>query len=187
MHIGFWATAGAGAAGGGAAMELISSTILSSASASVSFSSIPATYKHLQIRMTARTSDSVNFGIEGLRVQFNSDTNANYSAHDIMGNGSSVGSNGYTNLSAMNPGVNPTSMQASGVFGARIIDLLDYASTAKYKTLRSFSGHSASESRVYLSSGSWRSTSAVSSIQLFNGNSYNFTAGSRFSLYGISG
>jgi len=77
----------------------------------------------------------------------------------------------------------------ANTFAVNLIDIHDYASTTKYKTLRSFSGanaNSASTSFVMgLFSSAWYSTSAVTSITFTN--SFGFKAGTTFSLYGIKG
>ena len=67
-------------------------TVGSGGSATVSFTSIPATYTHLQIRGIARTATNVSLGL-----QFNSDTGSNYSRHFLNGNGSSAASGGAAN------------------------------------------------------------------------------------------
>jgi hypothetical protein len=65
-----------------------------------------------------------------------------------------------------------------------VFDLLDPFETTKFKTSRTLSGTTQGGNRVYLASSNHRSTSATSSINIFN-ESGNFTTGSRFSLYGI--
>lgn len=163
---------------GGNALTLISTTILNSTSSSVTFSSIPATYKHLQIRFAGNsTTNGSDF-----EIQFNSDTATNYSTHWLVGTGSSVSSAGLANQSIMlafgvQTGMNTTATTAV------IVDILDYANTNKYKTMRSLAGTTTTE--ICLTSGSWRSNTAVSSITLKTAN-YAYTAGSRFSLYGVS-
>jgi hypothetical protein len=69
------------------------------------------------------------------------------------------------------------------------VDLLDAYSTTKNKTTRSLSGGivQSSESGVALSSGLWRSTSAITSATLLSGTGSNLSIGSRFSIYGIKG
>lgn len=68
-----------------------------------------------------------------------------------------------------------------------VMDILDYASTSKNKTFRTFTGNSSSgASAVVLSSQFLPSTSGLTTIE-FAGDSSGFNTGSRFSIYGIKG
>lgn len=171
--------------GGGAAgsFELIETQVLGSNVASVTFSSIPATYKHLQLRYTAQTN--TNHSI--LRGRFNGDsTSSNYSRHYLYGDGSTVGASWSTNNGWLDFG--PLEI-GTNFFTAGVVDVLDYANTNKNKTTRALAGRVGSANRnIALSSGGWFSTSAVTSLTLseaFFGQ--NLLTGSRFSLYGIKG
>ena len=72
-------------------------------------------------------------------------------------------------------------------YGVNVIDILDYANTNKYKTLRVLTGIDVNGSGGYvqLSSGLWQSSSAITSITLTN--STNYTTATQFALYGIKG
>ena len=73
----------------------------------------------------------------------------------------------------------------AGYHGALVMDFLDYASTVKNKTVRAIGGApQAADADIYLSSGLWVSTAAISSISIVDRWSSNFTTTSRFSLYG---
>jgi hypothetical protein len=159
----------------------------SGGAATVTFSSIPQTFTHLQVRAIAR--GSINTATVTADMQFNNDTGSNYGMHYILGNGTaaSVGSD---------IGVNRTyGLQIPGlpaiasVFGTGVIDILDYSSTSKYKTIRTLTGFDNNGSgRVLLRSGLWMSTSAISTIKLFDSDySGNFAQYSTFALYGIKG
>ena len=160
-------------------------TVGSGGSSSVSFSSIPSTYAHLQIRGIARTT-AVNNNTNIL-TQFNSDTSANYTQHELYGNGTSAAAFGAANTTNIIGAIGSPQSATSGTFGAFVIDILDYADTNKYKTLRSLSGSDANGSGfVFFNSGLWRSTTAISSIQLTTDGT-NFAQYSSFALYGIKG
>jgi hypothetical protein len=183
-------SAGAGGGGGGAgSYDLISTTILGSSAASVTFdvTGLGATYKHLQIRMTPRT-DRASFSVDELYMRFNSDTGSNYASHMLYGTGSSVGSLATTTQTYSRNLVGAGSTAPSSVFGAGVIDILDAFSTTKNKTNRALTGALGSgENQIRLSSGVWMSTSATTSVSLGPVNGTNFVSGSRFSLYGIKG
>lgn len=172
--------------------ELISTTILSSATSSVTFSnlaSVAAAYKHLQIRYTARSTVAAN--ADNIAIRFNGDTGSNYSYHYLVGADTStpISGGGSSLTYAYVPSQIVGANSSSSVFGAGIIDILDFASTAKNKTLRTLSGFngtaSANYSRIGLTSAAWFSTSATTSLEL--SNSALFVTGSRFSLYGLKG
>ena len=150
----------------------------SGGAANVEFTSIPATYAHLQIRGIARADGN------SATIQFNSDTGSNYAYHGFYGDGSSV-----TAFSGTSQTKSDILITASGanIFSATVLDILDYANTNKYKTTRSLSGTDANGSGfLTLVSGLWMNTNAITSIKLtpFAGN---FAQYSHFALYGIKG
>ena len=176
-----------------AAYELISTTVLSSSTTSVTFSGLDSSassYKHLQIRAVTRT-DRASADAGDAYMQFNGDTSANYSAHQVCGDGSSAASYSYVNQSFMYCASPLGPNNPSGSFSASIHDILDFSSSSKNKTMRSFaggSGYAANHgANIALWSGSWRSTSPITSITFTCAYGANFVAGSRFSLYGLRG
>lgn len=161
----------------GAYDALATVTVGSSAVSSVTFSGIPTGYKHLQIRGVLLTSGATN-----PTFNFNGDTGSNYAWHHLYGNGSSVSSNGGGSQTFMYFNYNPSSSYPSTF----VMDILDYASTTKYKTSRTLAGSdtNGSTSEIALWSGLWQSTSAVTSITL-NGAGVNFNQYTQFSLFGV--
>ena len=157
----------------------------SGGSSTVEFTSIPSTYQHLQIRMIMRDGQA-GTGFNNNIIRFNNDTGTNYSSHMVYGDGSVDDSIGYGNVTSVNLGFyTPASGNASGIFGAAIVDILDYADTNKYKTTRTLSGGDANGSGIILlGSGNWRNTNAISSIQL---SGATYSQYSSFALYGIKG
>jgi hypothetical protein len=177
--------AGVGAAEQGD-FQPIASSVVSSPVASVTFSSIPATYKHLQVRYMARTDRSATQDF--LLTRFNSDTGSNYSYHQLDGNGSVAGSSAGTTQTSMQSGITAADSTTASIFGAGVIDILDYGDTNKYKTLRTLDGmdrNGAGQVEIY--SGNWRSTSAVSTITITSYGAANFVEYSSFALFGIKG
>ena len=151
-------------------------------SSSITFSSIPSTYKHLQVRSISLASISQL----SIRAQFNGDTGSNYAWHTLYGDGAGAYSN-YNGTSSAFIGSFARGGTSGSTFGASVVDILDYANTSKYKTTRSLSGLDANGSGViWLSSGLWQSTSAISSIILYpeSGTLNQYT---QFALYGIKG
>jgi hypothetical protein len=160
-------------------------TVGSGGSSTVTFSSIPATYTHLQIRGLGRSTNAVTD--ENLVIQFNSDTANNYNLHNVYGNGSTVGANATVNYASSYFSRVTGGSSSANIFGAFVVDILDYANTNKYKTNRSLSGHDQNGSGyMTLMSGAWRSTSAITSITIkVDSAGANIAQYSQFALYGV--
>lgn len=161
-------------------------TVGSGGSSAIDFTSIPSTYKHLQIRIHARSSQTSTGG-SYLGVRFNSDSGNNYSYHALQGDGSSatagaLASQNYVYLQRM-----ANDNNSASIYGDLIVDLLDYTNTNKYTTVRSLGGYDANGTgRIYLTSSVWMNTNAISSISITPENG-NFNQYSSFALYGIKG
>lgn len=170
------------------AMEPIASVVVPSGGlASVTFGSIPQTYTHLQLRVFG-TTNRTSASRDTYWIRFNSDTGNNYSRHSLYGDGASVGADAATSISYMIGGT----IGGNGYFGVNICDILEYANTNIYKTIRGLGGvndNTANFGLVDLSSGSWRSTAAITSITLLTSGttSTQFNQYSQFALYGIKG
>jgi len=166
--------------------DSIATTTLSTATASVTFSSIPATYTHLQLRFIARSSRTATQGY--IVTRFNGDSGTNYSMHTVEGDGATASSNAYSTVSYGSLYEISAASSTASIFGAGVVDILDYANTNKYKTLRASQGDDKNGSgRVYLTSGLWQNTAAITSIVFTEYNGFNFEQYSSFALYGIKG
>ena len=146
------------------------------------FSSIPSTYQHLQIRFWNLTS--VNG--ESVLMRFNGDTGGNYTRHRLRGYSttpSSSGSNGNTSMYVNSSGNGSNTTYPE--FG--IIDIHDYATTNKYKSMKDLNGIDiVGSGDIQFQSGLWMSTSAINSIT-FLLTAGSFSTGTIFALYGIKG
>jgi hypothetical protein len=194
--VGSFAGASARAYGLGAGVaigdfESISTVTVGTATTTVTFSSIPATYTHLQIRASYQTS-RVTYPLDKIFIRFNSDTASNYSTHVVQGDGASAASS-VENTDKMTDRDMSSTTAASGglVFGTLIMDILDYANTNKYKTTRTLIGFDTNGTvvgyggRAGLLSGNWRSTSAITSVTFTVDNAANYSVNSKFALYGV--
>jgi len=159
----------------------------SGGASSVTFSNIPNTYEHLQIRCIAKTDRAETDDV--VTMTFNSDTGANYSWHSLRGNGIVAAAGAGTSTSYISIYYGATGNSgANDIFAGSVTDILDYANTNKYKTTRTLNGMDLNGSGwVYLHSGNWRSTSAITSITLDQRYGSNFKQYSQFALYGIKG
>ena len=170
--------------------ESIATVTATGGETSLTFTSIPGTYKSLQIRGIARGGEVSAYARRGT-IRFNSDSGANYTQHTLTGNGTAAGLFGYGTTSYIYvEKFAATDGSISNTYAASIIDLIDYASTSKLKTLRVFAGGNNNNTNTQyglaLGSGLWRSTSAITTIQIgLDGET--FMAGSTFALYGMKG
>jgi hypothetical protein len=154
----------------------------SAGAATVTFSSIPATYKHLQIRYIGRT-DFSTAGADFL-YSLNSDTtNSNYAYHRLGGEGSVAFAQSSTSSRIV--GINNGASAGASMFAAGVMDILDYANTSKNKTIRNLVGSDRNGSGlVSMYSNLWMNTNAVTTISLIPENG-NWVQYSQFALYGI--
>ena len=169
--------------------ESIASVTAAGGETSLTFSSIAGTYKHLQIRSLVRSTTSASASSAYMNMNFNGDTGSNYAVH-VAGFYGNNTNNIYGSPSNGNAqiGVATLGGTAASIFGVAITDIIDYASTTKYKTVRDFSGANANTTgaafAVTLDSSLWMSTSAITSIAI---SGLTFAAGSTVALYGIKG
>jgi hypothetical protein len=155
----------------------------------VTFSSIPSTYTHLQIRAIARTS-ATGGTTQNFNMTINNDTSTAYSFHQLLGTG--------TSASAYGENVNrsncvqilhiTTDGAASSIFGTGIIDILDYTNTNKNRTVRSLRGQEQNntDSGIALHSYLYTGTTAINRLDFFAGSG-NLVQHSQIALYGIKG
>jgi hypothetical protein len=152
--------------------------------ASITFTGIPSTYSHLEIRFIARVATAAYF--DNIFMRFNGDSGANYTAHYIESSGTAIlaNSGGISNtlmLTAKATGTTATNRVSGG-----IINILDYSNTNKNKTSRTTSGaatNTTSDNSLFVTSQLWMSKAPVSSITLYSNS--NFTQYSSFALYGV--
>ena len=170
--------------------ESIATTTVSSSVASITFSSIPATYKHLQIRYIARDS-ATSSGSDDMIITFNSGASPTYSWHRLVGDGATASSTGLASQSQIqiSSGAISRGGNAAYIFSAGIIDILDYQNTNKNTTTRALYGQDRNGSGdIGLGSGLWYgSTNAVTDITFTIESARSFVVNSQIALYGIKG
>jgi hypothetical protein len=163
--------------------SIATTTVGSGGQSTITFSSIPSTYKHLQIRFLTRSASS--FTQVGMKI--NSDTGANYAAHQLTGNGSSATAAAGSSVSG--PVTVPIRVpDTASIFGGAVMDVLDYANTSKYKTFRTLSGADLNGSgQIILASTLWMNSNAITQIDFTTSDGFNFAQYSQIALYGIKG
>jgi len=169
-----------------AVIEAIATTYLEADATSVTFSGIPTTYEHLQLRLSCR-SDRADLH-DVLLLQFNSDTGTGattYSTHWMDASLTSVTGNGAADSYYYLWFPVPASQRAAAQYGPMNIDILDYRNTNKNTTVMGTASRG-DGGRVEFGSMVWDSTAAVTSIVLDIAYGTNFVRGSEFTLYGLN-
>jgi len=168
-----------------AATWLIQRVAGTGSAGNITFSSIPQTYKHLQIRVTSRDTGTASVAY----MRLNSDSGTNYSLHRLTGTGSAVTASGFASQTeVVLTYIATDSSYAANIMGVGLVDIHDYASTTKNKTVRYFCGrdNNSTNGQISLQSSVWLSTSAITSITLIPGGTA-FSTTSTFALYGMVG
>jgi hypothetical protein len=147
------------------------------------FLNIPQTFSHLKLYVTAR--DTSAFVDRAVFLELNSTGGSAYTHNFLRGNGSSMsntfsGPNGRFDYDPI-----PAANAAANLFGAAVIEILDYSSTVKNKTLKINHGTDFNGSgSINLWSGLFASTGAVTNMRLYP--NVAFAQYSRIDLYGIT-
>jgi hypothetical protein len=168
------------------AYESIATVTSTGSAGAMTFTSIPSTYKHLQIRGILRTNDTGTWNNQQMR--FNSDTGSNYAFHTLGGDGATASASASASQTSFNDFMRGASNSLSaGIFGVAVVDILDYTNTNKYKVIRALQGGDSNGAGVIgITSGVWMSTSAISTITI-NPSGGTAIQYSSFALYGIKG
>ena len=170
-------------------MDFIGAIVAPSAgAASITFSSIPATYTHLQLRIMCQTNRASSTG-DDIYMNFNGSSATDYYAYHILyGDGTSA----LSTANAVNTGIDLTRYACvnlgASYFSTGIVDILDYTSTLKNKTIRNLAGVEANGTGIIsFGSGLWKPATpvAITSITLVPSVGTAFNQYSSFALYGI--
>ncbi len=165
--------------------QIATTTLANSTTSTITFSSIPQDYTHLQLRMIVRSAGASS---DYIKVRPNNDSSAIYSYHYLLGTGSSTFAGAELSNTGMRVDKPTLSGDTANIFGTNVSDFLDYANTNKFKTLRTIYGLDVNGAgEVGLTSSNWRSTTAITSLVITLNTGSNFAANSSFQLYGIKG
>lgn len=168
------------------AYNSIATATVTSGVTSITFSSIPSTYKHLVMTWFARTTENIN--AQGTQTIFNNDTGSNYAFAGQYASDTAEGAYIYANRTEIEGpdvlGNNATGQQAAFT----MLEILNYANTNMTKHIRGYNGRSDGPSVLFdvrHIDGMWFSTSAITSIKVTVKGTGNFSTNSVFALYGI--
>jgi hypothetical protein len=152
----------------------LATVTLGGTATSVTFSSIPATYRDLILIVSGLTTTTT---VDALAIRFNSDTGSNYSNVQMTGDGSSATSASSTNTAAF------IGLIGDGAISVNVISVMDYSATDKHKTV--IGRGNVPNSRTRATASRWADTAAITSALVRTNADLTFTAGSTFSLYGV--
>ena len=164
--------------------DLIQEQVLGSAAASVTFSSIPGTYKDLVLEFVGSAASTADTPA----IRFNGDTATNYSATSLAGNGTTATSQRQSNVNRIQVGgfQDPVGTTPSTLF----VNVQSYTSTNVFKTViarhSNFNGSAGTAGSIV---GLWRKSpaEAITSITVLTENGNSYATNSTFRLWGVSG
>jgi hypothetical protein len=158
----------------------LATVTLGSSASSVTFSSIPATYRDLVLVYAGRTTSTADG--DALIARYNGDTGSNYSQVRMAGFGTTTFSGSFSGtvheVGRLHTSISDNTNPSQG-----LVNLMDYSATDKHKTSVSRSGYAAN--LVDATAARWANTAAITTILLFPATTTNFAAGATFNLYGV--
>jgi hypothetical protein len=166
---------------------LIASNTLSTSASSITFSSIPATYTDLVLRLSARGDRAVG-SASGVYITINGITTSTYSYRSLYGNGTSAASDnsGSVAPSAWGAFLIDQATSTANTFGNSEIYFPNYAgSSNKSMSIDSVYEQNGTDAYAYFTAGLWSNTAAITSVKLEVNSGTNFVQYSNFYLYGI--
>jgi len=169
-----------------ATYTLISSNVLTSTAATVTFSAIPATYTDLVLRYSLRT-DRAGETWDIADITFNGNTSSLYSMTNLDADGSAASSARVANNTSLYSSRLDAAAATSNTFGNGELYIPSYTASQN-KAISDYGVQETNGSVAYIRANAFlfRSTTAISSIKFAPTFGTNFVSGSSFYLYGIS-
>ncbi len=157
--------------------DKIATTTLGSASATITFSSISASYTDLRLVIVALQGSGNN-----IALRFNSDSGANYSRIRLIGNGTTATSTQATGDTEIDLNREALSSTNPSLYE---VDIFSYAGST-HKTLLATTNEDRNGSgSVVKTVGLWRDTTAINSITITSLSADTMGAGTTATIYGI--
>ena len=165
-------------------VEYIDSVVLTTTASSVTFSEIPGDYEHLTLSCSTRFGSA-----SGSKIRFNSDAGNTYSFTYFIGQSSASGSGRMSNVASIYNNLIWGDATVANSFTPYTISIPAYKNTNMFKTMfwecGTGGGLQGSNSEINTIVGLWRSTSAITSIELSPWNATTYQTGSTFTLWGV--
>jgi hypothetical protein len=168
--------------------DALAVTTLSTNTSSVTFTGIPTGYDHLQVRMLTKDSGTGTGGPNIVAVINGDIVTTNYRSHYLGsdGTGTNVGTVQAAGYYCLIGNTATSNASYANMFGALVLDVLDYGNTSKNKTLRGLWGHDRNGTgETGIDSSVWMKTEAITSITFSIVGGSNFVTNSSFALYGV--
>ena len=162
-----------------ATYEPIATTTLGADAATITFSSIPATYTDLRLTIVFTSTGTISH-----RLGFNGETATNYSNTLLTGNGTSAASIRATTQNGIRWASHNTGVSSSVPQMANI-DIFSYAGATNKTVLVEGSGDHNGSGYVDRVVGLWRNTAAINAVNLYFLDATEFKTGTTATLYGI--
>jgi hypothetical protein len=156
--------------------EPIQTYTLGSAASTITFSSVPSTYTDLRLVFTGTTSID---GVE-VRVRLNGSSTSLYSNTQLTGNGSSASGNRYSATYFQFIGSASSTIPMMGT-----MDIFSYTGSTFKTVLTSWSGDLNGSGTVERTVSLYRSTTAISTVEVSSSDSGTLSTGCIATLYGI--
>jgi hypothetical protein len=169
------------------AFDTLGAVVCSASTSTITFSNIPQTYTHLQVRATFATNASNNlFG------QINGDTGNSYTGHTVYGNTIPGTPSAASDGQGVSYAMNMTYADAANRQHTAVFDYFDYTDTNKFKTVKRIAGYDANGtgfiqygSHAWTKAGSGVTSPAITSLNFYVSSSGTLNQYSHFALYGI--
>lgn len=162
-----------------ATYDLIASTTLAASTPTVTFGSLPQTYRDLILIVSAASTGSGT----NAAIRFNSDSGSNYTRVFMGANGVNVVSSGTTTQTGFqfdNFGFVTTTLGATN----HVLQIMDYSATDKHKTILARANRAGDTLDAI--AGRWANTAAITSVEVVSFSGESYISGSTFNLYGIA-
>ena len=163
-----------------ATYDVIGSTTLGSNQTTITFNNIPGTYTDLKLIFNGNCSVASRYFV----LQFNADTGTNYQMLYMTGSGGTASAGLRTSDTALY--TNNFSGSSTTIPQLITVDILSYASSNFKTTFSLVSNNQNASGTVDTSVGGWRSTNAITRIDLtYFVAGGDIVAGSTATLFGI--
>lgn len=167
--------------------QLIATAFGTGSSGTITFSSIPQDYKHLQIRYSAKNLGS-GATSPHMDVRFNNFSSFNvYHVHRLYAINTALTSDYAVSTNRFRFENVVSTSTTVDAFQIGVIDIGDYSNPNTYKTLKLFSGRADTSNVISSQSGLYERLEAIDRVDLILPSGDSFNSKSRFSLYGIRG
>lgn len=164
----------------------IADNTLGSNTGTVTFDNISGSYTDLLLRISARSTETA-FTMSQALLKINNNSSSLHSYRWMRADGSTTGTGSTQNSNNILLGWQPSSTQTSNTFGNIEVYLPNYTASMN-KPVDAYSvseGNSATVNYISSTAGLFRSTSAITRLDIICGNSTNWVTNSSFFLYGI--